>query len=965
MMTFALPGRCRLFSTIAAAVLCLPAIATPQARAQADAASQAPTTQPATYDVLQQRSDRMIAELPNRMIVIAQSLPAAPVASVQVWIKTGSIYEQEHVGAGLSHFLEHLISGGTTSTRTEEQSNAILGSIGAQTNAATSLDNVHYYINTTSDHASTAIDLLSDWMQNSKITQAEYERERDVIQREFSMGQGEPGRIFWKLTQQARYAVHPARHPTIGYLDEFLSISRDEIYDFYRRMYVPNNMVFVVAGDIDPQAVVDQLVQLWADVPTGELPELSFPVEPEIDSPRSLAGNADIDQPRLRLAWPGTRLGGEHDYALDLLAMILGQGESSRLTRSIRDQQRLSTSVMAYNLSFPWGKGFFAIDADVSNHVANADANDTNTQAQQTATLTDALLKHVQQLRDTPVSEAELARAKRNVLADVISANQTAQGVASRLARDVIGMGDPDYLTKYAQAIQSLTPADLQLAAQQLLTPDRLITIKLLPLTDDAGPQDLTRTDDLADADSLPRKPIDLDNRVVLGELTKAVANADDAGRAITVDPVQQYTLNNGLRLLVQRSTLVPAVSMQLFWKGGLLAEPADKHGIANAMATMLMRGSTSRTAQQIAEAAENLGASLNTASGSNTTYAQASALKEDWPAVLELMADVLLHPSFPSDQWQSMQPRLLAAIERQRDSWYGELTANFRKTFYPNHPWAYTPLGDADVIAGLTVDDLRTYHQGQLAGENAVIAVVGDIAPEAVLAAVKQHFGHLPRTTDGSFVPPTPAATTATIEQVLTRKPVAAVTIGFGPVVSRSHPDYPSLLVLSRLMSNFPTGWLDRALRGQGKGLVYADWATVVTGLVPGDFEITFNTKPDTAAEALAAAMNVVSRAKHQPISEDELARAKAKVLTGEFFSRQSNSDRAMQLALDELYGVGDPTGDHFMQQVQALTPDNIHTTARKYLHNPVIVLLTNEQLPEAELNQAVEGAASTQPAE
>jgi len=231
----------------------------------AGASARAQQTQETPMTVLDQRQDRLIVTLPNRLIIAAQRVPAAPVVSVQAWVKTGSIYEQEHVGAGLSHFLEHLVSGGTTENRTEARSNALLGRIGAQTNAATSLDNVWYYINTTSEHTDTAIDLLSDWLQHNLVLESEYTRERDVIRSEFKMGDADPGRIFWKLTQRARYDAHPARHPTIGYLDEFLTISRDEIHDFYKRMYVPNNTVFVVAGDIDPRKVVDQVARRWKD----------------------------------------------------------------------------------------------------------------------------------------------------------------------------------------------------------------------------------------------------------------------------------------------------------------------------------------------------------------------------------------------------------------------------------------------------------------------------------------------------------------------------------------------------------------------------------------------------------------------------------------------------------------------------------------------------------------------------
>ena len=319
-----------------------PAAAAPDAveADQADAGS---------YDILQQRDDRIVAVLPNRMIVVAQELPTAPVVSTQVWVKTGSIYEQEHVGAGLSHFLEHLLSGGSTSTRPESESNALLGTMGARVNAATSFDTVRYYINTTKPHTSTAISLISDWLKNNLITEEEYARERDVIQREFDMGRGEPSRIMWKLTQRARYGAHPARHPIIGYIDEFMSITRDEIYDFYRRMYVPNNMVFVVVGDIDKQQVLDQIAGIWSQVETGELPALAFPQEPQWQGGREVSGKADIQRPRLRLIWPSVRLGETDQYPLDVLAVILGQGESSALVRSLRDAQALVTTVSAYN----------------------------------------------------------------------------------------------------------------------------------------------------------------------------------------------------------------------------------------------------------------------------------------------------------------------------------------------------------------------------------------------------------------------------------------------------------------------------------------------------------------------------------------------------------------------------------------------------------------------------------------
>ena len=609
------------------------------------------------YRILHQRDDRLLVELPNRLLVIVQELKAAPVVSAQVWVKTGSIYEGPHTGAGLSHFLEHLVSGGTTATRSESQSNAILGSIGAMTNAGTGLATVRYYVNTTSDHSAEAIGLLSDWMQHSTLPEAEFNRERDVIQREFQMGQGDPGRVFWKLTQQARYRFHPARHPTIGYLDEFLAISRDEVYDFYKQMYVPNNMVFAVVGDIQIRPVVDQIARLWADARPRQLPQIKFPIEPEASGPRSLSGEADIRKPRLRLAWPGTRLAQEGDYALDVLAVVLGQGESSRLVRSVRDTQRLANTISAFNLSMHWGQGFFGIDAEI--------AGDDGPQSEAIAKVKQAIVDQVEQIRRDGIEAQELARAQRKTMARVVFAAQTAQALASNLAENLIGMQDPDYLYHYAAAVQTVTADQVHEAARRFLDPEHLITVTLNPLPGGEAAPGLTRPEPEPDPGLISYETVDLDNGSMRQNL---VAAAGVPQRAIQIDPVRRTVLPNGLRVLAGRNTALPAVAIHLYQLGGLLADEPGREGLANATAALQMKGTASRSAETIAQLVDDLGAELRVGCGYNTHFSQALCLAEDWPVLLDLLADVTLHPSFPSDQWQKLKPRLLAAIERRQD---------------------------------------------------------------------------------------------------------------------------------------------------------------------------------------------------------------------------------------------------------------------------------------------------------
>ncbi|QDU33448.1 Protease 3 precursor [Poriferisphaera corsica] len=892
--------------------------------------------------VLQNRQDRLIVELPNRMIVIAQEVPTAPVISVQTWIKTGSVYEQEHVGAGLSHFLEHLLSGGTTATRPESESSAILGSMGAQTNAATSLDTVRYYINTTNQHTETAIDLLSDWMQNSSITDEEYARERDVIQREFDMGKGEPSRIMWKLSQKVRYEHHPAKHPTIGYIDEFLKISRDEIYDFYKRMYVPNNMVFVVVGDIDKDKVVEQITNLWRDQPTGQLPEIKLPIEQEITGPKSSTGYADIQRTQIRLMWPGTQLTEPGDYELDLLAKILGQGESSRLVQTIRDQDKLVTSISAYNASFPWGKGFFGVDAEIASEEIAHDQ------------IKQAILDQITLLRDQPVTDEELARAKRLVLSSVLQSNQTAQGIASTIASDTIGSGDPDYLQKYATKIQSLTQSDIQNAAQRFLNDNRLILVTLEPQKGEA-PNDLAR-DEVKDEKlaGIEFEPVDLDNSSVINEMIANFAKASNDVNPIEVDKPVHYTLDNGLRVIVQRSTVVPAVSMNMYWKGGLLAEKQGEEGIANAAAMMLTRGTTSMTSLELSNTIENLGAGIGAASGRNTSYITSSALKEDWKQVMSILADVVLNPTFPEEEWLKLQPRLLAAIDGETNSWSGELRESFRKTYFGDYPWAYSTLGRKDVVEQLNSDKLKQYHINHLGASNTVLAVVGDVRPEEIKAEIEKLFSDLPADSAIAFEPKTPQTPQAEVKQFATQKPLAAVQIGFGPGITRDNPDYAALQVLSRVMSDFPSGWLEQQLRGKGPGLVYAVGAGNVTGLVPGYMTILFNTSAQQAPEAIRRTMSVVNRAKQGDFPKADIDRAIQKVLTDEFMSKQSNGSLATEAALDDLYGVNDPGAKRFMEDVTSMNADKLREIAQKYLNNPVVVVITDQKIPQELLDEA-----------
>ena len=200
-----------------------------------------------------------------------------------------------------------------------------------------------------------------------------------------------------------------------------------------------------------------------------------------------------------------------------------------------------------------------------------------------------------------------------------------------------------------------------------------------------------------------------------------------------------------------------------------------------------------------------------------------------------------------------------------------------------------------------------------------------------------------------------------ATLVQTQTAKKLAAVQIGLGPGVTRDHPDYAALTLLTRVLSSFPTGWLDQALRGEDVGLVYVVGSYQVTGLVPGYVGVTFNAKPESVTEALQKTAAVFERARTEKVDDATLARAKASVLTDEFVGKQSNEDRAAEASLQVMYGLGLDESEKFLAKVQALTAEDLQKTAQKYLRNPVIAVISHEPLPKEQLLKAFPEAAPT----
>ena len=299
--------------------------------------------------------------LPNGLTVIVQEDHSAPVASVQAWCATGSIDEDQHLGAGLSHILEHMLFKGTK-TQSANQIAQSIQDVGGYINAYTSFDRTVFWIDVPKDGVGTALEVLSDAMMNSTLPPEEYNKEQEVIRREFAMGMDDPDRMASLLLFGTAYQRHPYRFPVIGELEIYNQLTQEQVMQYYKTRYVPNNLTFVVVGDVDAEKVRQQLGDLFKSYPEKSLKPVFIPSEPPQLGRREVHREFSTELTHLAMAWHIPEVTSPDVPALDLLSTILGDGRSSRLYRRVREEAGLAFGISAFSYT-PGDPGLFGIDA--------------------------------------------------------------------------------------------------------------------------------------------------------------------------------------------------------------------------------------------------------------------------------------------------------------------------------------------------------------------------------------------------------------------------------------------------------------------------------------------------------------------------------------------------------------------------------------------------------------------------
>ena len=840
-----------------------------------------------------------IERLENGLRVIVRERHLGGMAALRVYVGAGSLNEAEFSGSGVSHFLEHLVSGGTTPTRSEDQIREALQAIGAETNAHTSNQFVCYHGQVSGEHIGRLVEIIGDYVIHATIEPKEFDREFEVVQREIERAEADPDHRLWRLANETFFTDHPARQPVLGHLDVFRSLTRDRVLEYYRRAVVPDNTVVVAVGDFDADRLFETIRTAFGSWPRTPFQPTVLPPRKVQTGPRQAAVELDVKSVRTIIEFPTVRLTHADLYPLDILAFVLGEGRASRMVSDLRDGRGLvqSISVSSYTpAGYDGGRFLTMLEAEPDKAEA----------ARQ------AVMEHLARaVREAPTGE-ELARAKRQKISEHVFALQQCEEVAADLGTNALLVGEPDFSERYVRNIQQVSAADVRRVAAAYLRPEVVTVTTVRPKPEAKAEGETAR----------PAAPPPVRPRII------------------------HRLLPNGVRLLLCPIPGHPTVSIKMLMRGGLSVESEKTAGISSFMSRMLVKGTRRRQTADIARLLDAMGAEMTATSGRNTIYLSAQCLAGDFDQTFDLAAECLLEPAFPPAEIERMRAMTLAQLAHMADTPHGEASLYFNRVFFTESPYRFPVPGTPEVVRSLTREALLEWHGKYVVGGNLVVAVFGGIDLVAAAKHVAAAVERLPQGPRLLFPKDLKPRRTAGREIYVkaSAKGSAIVHVAYPGFDIFNVRDRFAMEMLDTVMSGYqlPSGWLHEELRG--KGLVYEVHAWSLAGLRPGYFAAMAVCQPEKVPEVVGIIEKAMQRATTETFTEAQLTPARACLITAKELGRETIDGWAFEVAVDEVLGLGHGFAREELERIRKTQPGDLSRVARQYLKKPVIVVVTSD---------------------
>ncbi len=645
-------------------------------------------------------------QLKNKLKVLLIQSTKSPVVSAQMWVKTGSADEKKGE-EGISHFIEHLVFKGSDKFKVGEIANLVEAS-GGELNAYTSFDQTVFYVTISKNFSDVALDVVSQMMGYPIFDPAEIESEREVVCEEIKMGKDSPQRRSSQMLFASAFKKHPYGIPVIGYDKNVRSWSAKKIKSFYQSRYVPSNMFLVVSGDFDLTEMKAQVQKYFADFKPFKLEKRTRAAEPAQKSYRFQFEKSDLQDQFIHFSFKAPSVKHKDVPALDVLSMILGQGDSSRLIKKLRLKEPVATSISAFNYN-PQDKGLFVVSAGFEKGKLQP--------------ITDGILHEIDVLQNNPPLWSEIKRARVSISSEQFYSIETVDGIANKAGSMEFYMGDANAYKKYLAAINKITPEDVQKVAQKYLKLDQLCVSYMANETKAVAEAKLKQIPKLWNErvfiaknkhDKVPDKKIKIEKLI-------APLSAHKSDHEI-----EEIKFPSGLRLFLLPTLDIPTVSAKLAFRGGARLEAPNKMGLSELMSRVWLNGTETKSEEQFLAESEDMALGLSTFTGKNTFGFSIDYLTGFEKKSLDLSLDAIMNPLLSKEVIQREKEILFQQIKSKEDHPSFLCSRQFSKAMFGNHPLSYETLGTSETLNNISREDIIELKNKIFAPNNLTITVVG-----------------------------------------------------------------------------------------------------------------------------------------------------------------------------------------------------------------------------------------------
>ncbi|MCX6111859.1 MAG: pitrilysin family protein [Proteobacteria bacterium] len=861
--------------------------------------------------------------LSNELNSVVVKNPSSDVVSVQIWVRCGSIFEKEGE-YGASHFIEHLLFKGTEKYGVGEIAKE-MESLGGDLNAFTAKEYTCYYITLPSIHLKKGLATLKDLVFGPTFIKEDIDSEREVIVEEIRRYQDIPGSVASENFFDIHFKGHPYSRPILGFEDVIRNITREKIVDYYSRFYTASNSLLVICGNVSEPDVFRIVDELFGGLKSIAHKETKIPLAEQKIGQSCKIHNMDVNELTLIFGFPIPGLMHEDIPSLDILGLALGQGDSSRLVKTLRVEKGIVSSIGSYAYTPKYG-GTFNISFTLDGMADKIDKKIENVFA--------SIHEEIEKLKND-ISDDEIEKAKTILLSDKVYEREKVETLASKLGHLISVTGGVEFEKTYFDGLRKTNRAQIIKVIDKYMNPANISISVVLPKNvkiDDKKLLDLFNNNFKAgNKKQTSSKEKTLRYRSKVSVVDSITGDNDyDFGSNIAIEKPELIKHKSGAKIIMRKMTSTPLVSIKILMPGGVLFEDETTNGLSNLVARTIAFGAENLSFSDIANIVDSTASNLTAFSGRNTIGFSADFMKPFFKDMLDITAKIILKPKFKQEFFDTEKKIIEDEIKSAEDNLGHYARLLLLKTMYRKYPYRFDLLGTIENVRRFKRADAMAFYKKLLAPDRMIFSVTGDFDKKEFMEWVDELLSKIDNPKEKiETLEQEPEQTENRITKFQKETKQAHIFVAYKTCGLRSKDKY----VLSVIDSIFggQSGRLFLDLRDK-QSLAYTVAPIELYGPDTGYFGVYIASENNKADKAIEEIRKQFKKLRDENTIKEEIERAKNFVIGRNAISMQSFSEQATTMGFDEMFGDGYMTMLNYSESILSVTDKDIARIAKKY---------------------------------